>query len=40
MVETAAREGRLEGLGANVEAIASEFDEVVAALETRVGTGA
>ena len=40
VVETAAREGRLEGLGANVEAIAREFDEVVAALETRVGTGA
>jgi HPt (histidine-containing phosphotransfer) domain-containing protein len=39
-VEAAAREGRLEGLGTNVEAIASEFDEVVSALDTRIGTGA
>ena len=39
-VEAAAREGRLEGLGEKVDAIAIEFDEVVAALETRVGTSA
>ena len=38
-VEAAAREGRLEGLGTNVEAIASQFDGVVAALEARVGSG-
>ncbi len=35
-VETAAREGRLDGLGPRVDAIAAQFDDVVAALETRV----
>lgn len=39
-VEAAAREGRLDGLGAKVDAIAIEFDAVVAALETRVESGA
>ena len=38
-VETAAREGRLDDLGPRVEAIATQFDDVVAALETRLRSG-
>ncbi len=38
-VEAAARDGDLDGLGPKVDAIAAELDEVVAALETRVGSG-
>ena len=36
-VETAAREGRLDGLGPRVEAIATQFDDMVAALEPAFG---
>lgn len=38
-VEAAAREGQLKGLGANVDAIAAELDEVVTELEARVRSG-
>jgi HPt (histidine-containing phosphotransfer) domain-containing protein len=37
-VETAARNGRLDGLGPKVDAIAAEFEAVVLALATRVGS--
>ena len=38
-VELAASEGRLEGLGTKVDAIAGQFDEVVSALEARTRSG-
>jgi HPt (histidine-containing phosphotransfer) domain-containing protein len=39
-VEHAARDGALEGLSDPIDAIASEFEEVVAALEARLGPNA
>ena len=38
-VEAAARDGRLDGLGPRVDAIAVEFDAVVTALQARVRGG-
>jgi HPt (histidine-containing phosphotransfer) domain-containing protein len=38
-VETAARDGRLDGLAPRVDAIAAAFDAVVAALEARIRSG-